>query len=205
MRRAGLGFTLIELLVVLVILALFTGMVVISLGDNSVREMRAEAERFQSLVIAAADEAVFSSAQLGFVLDTDGYQVLQLDSLTGRWRPTGNQAFTEHRVPGSMTLDWNIEGFWRVKDSYETALQVDEDLFSNNAGQVDAFGEGQPLDPADEQLLDTVTPHILVLSSGELTAFTVRFTPARDLDSGIAVEVTSDGFSMPITQTLEQQ
>ena len=85
MRAARLGFTIIELLVVLVILALFTSMVIISIGDNSVRQMRAEAERFQSLVIAAADEAVFSSSQLGFLLETDGYQVLRLDPLTGRW------------------------------------------------------------------------------------------------------------------------
>ena len=45
-KKNSHGFTLIELLVVMFILAMFSGMVVLSIGDNFERELRAEAEGF---------------------------------------------------------------------------------------------------------------------------------------------------------------
>ena len=57
------GFSLIELVIVLLIIGFFSGMVLINVGSNFNRELRSEAERFQQIIIAGSDEAVFSSPE----------------------------------------------------------------------------------------------------------------------------------------------
>ena len=99
-----------------------------------------------------------------------------------------------------MTLNWNIEGFWRVADSYQSALQIDEDFFGAAEELEDAYADS---DGSNADPLVALTPHILVLDSGELTAFTLEFGPAEGLESEIAMQVVSDGFSMPVVERVE--
>lgn len=186
------GFTLIELLVVLVIISMFSGMIVLSIGDNFSRELRGEAERFQRLVVAATDEAIYTSSQLGVVIDKNSYSLVRLDTVSQSWQPFNTQAFRMHSLPESMKMTWSVDGFTRP--GTESAPQ---DLsFGDDA--VDATNNG---DESEGRGLN-LTPQLLMLSSGEVSVFSVEFSATDNVANNQIVEVLSDGFSVPSIQSI---
>ena len=197
------GFSLIELLVVLVIIAMFSGMIVLSIGDNFSRELRTEAERFQRLVVAASDEAIYTSSQLGVVIDKNRYSLVRFDAISQSWLPFKGRAFRLHALPESMRVIWAVEGFSRPG--------------SDNAPQDISFGGGADSgfgsnDEIDELAVDesdvsdsgslNILPQILMLSSGEVSAFTVDFLAVEELANAQVVSVISDGFSAPVIKSI---
>ena len=188
------GFTLIELLVVLVVLALFSGMVVLSIGDSFQRKVSSEAERLQALLIAASDEAIFTTNEFGFHFTDSGYQVLRWNILNGGWIPQATQAFKPHKLPDGMVMRVSVEGFAMPVDDQERDGEVVEIEFGENVEPVDY---GDPENETNEVKTVDVKPQILVLSSGELSVFSVRFEAADEPSQRAAYEVLSDGFSQP--------
>jgi type II secretion system protein H len=195
------GFSLIELLVVLVIVAMFSGMIVLSIGDNFSRELRAEAERFQRLVVAASDEAIYTSSQLGVVIDKNRYSLVRFDAISQSWLPFKGQAFRLHSLPESMRVIWSIEGFSRPGSdnapqdlSFGSNDQVDE----LDADDIDASDVDPDVNPAALNLM----PQILMLSSGEVTAFTVDFLAVEVGSNSQIMSVISDGFSAPVIKSI---
>jgi general secretion pathway protein H len=188
------GFTLIELLVVLVVLALFSGMVVLSIGDSFQRKVSSEAERLQALLIAASDEAIFTTNEFGFHFTDSGYQVLRWNILNGGWIPQATQAFKPHQLPDGMVMRVSVEGFAMPVDDQERDGEVVEIEFGENVESVD-YGDAE--NETDEVKTVDVKPQILVLSSGELSVFSVRFEAADEPSQRAAYEVLSDGFSQP--------
>lgn len=191
------GFTLIEVLVVLIIIGFFSGMVVLSIGDTFERKLRSEAERFQSLIVAAADEAVYTSTELGVIVEKNSYMLVRFDPIAQGWFPFAEKGFQPHILPEAMLLNWQIEGFRRQNPDLDEAQEyLDSDAFS--------FGEDRDDNNSNEQSGEvlSVTPQILLLSSGELTAFTVDFGPADDVRNTYLVQVISDGFSQPSIKSI---
>lgn len=186
------GFTLIELLVVLVIISMFSGMIVLSIGDNFSRELRGEAERFQRLVVAATDEAIYTSSQLGVVIDKNSYSLVRLDTVSQSWQPFNTQAFRMHSLPESMKMTWSVDGFTRpgTEDAPQDLSFGDDAVDANNN---DDESEGSGLN---------LTPQLLMLSSGEVSVFSVEFSAADNIANNQIVEVLSDGFSVPSIQSI---
>ena len=186
------GFTLIELLVVLVIISMFSGMIVLSIGDNFSRELRGEAERFQRLVVAATDEAIYTSSQLGVVIDKNSYSLVRLDPVSQSWQPFNTQAFRMHSLPESMKMTWSVDGFTRpgTEDAPQDLSFGDDAVDANNN---DDESEGSGLN---------LTPQLLMLSSGEVSVFSVEFSAADNIANNQIVEVLSDGFSVPFIQSI---
>lgn len=186
------GFTLIELLVVLVIISMFSGMIVLSIGDNFSRELRGEAERFQRLVVAATDEAIYTSSQLGVVIDKNSYSLVRLDTVSQSWQPFNSQAFRMHSLPESMKMTWSVDGFTRpgTEDAPQDLSFGDDAVDANNN---DDESEGSRLN---------LTPQLLMLSSGEVSVFSVEFSAADNIANNQIVEVLSDGFSAPSIQSI---
>lgn len=186
------GFTLIELLVVLVIISMFSGMIVLSIGDNFSRELRGEAERFQRLVVAATDEAIYTSSQLGVVIDKNSYSLVRLDTVSQSWQPFNTQAFRMHSLPESMKMTWSVDGFTRpgTEDAPQDLSFGDDAVDANNN---DDESEGSRLN---------LTPQLLMLSSGEVSVFSVEFSAADNIANNQIVEVLSDGFSAPSIQSI---
>jgi len=212
------GFTLIELLVVLVIISMFSGMIVLSIGDNFSRELRSEAERFQRLVVAASDEAIFTSSQLGVAIDKSRYSLVRFDPVSQSWLPLTGQAFRLHSLPESMKMSWSIEGFSRP-GSDDTPQDInfgdgnssgsDEDDDDNNSDRIGAYGLGDESDIDAENIAQKglahkkITPQILMLSSGEVTVFTVEFSAIEAVANNYVVSVISDGFSLPSIKSIQ--
>ncbi len=201
------GFTLIELLVVLVILGLFSGMAVISIGDNFARELRGEAERFQSIVIAAIDEAIYTSSDLGFVLSKEGYILLKYDRITQGWVSFNNKVFKLHEFDEQMQISWTIEGFSRQQGDTDSRFGGDGDkLFGDeDENQFVEINDTRDHDDENNNEVLNLTPQILMLSSGELTAFTVDFFATMDVQNKTVFQVVSDGFSRPTIKNVSEQ
>jgi len=179
MRRRARAFTLIELLVVLVLLGILVGLAVLASGSSSSsRELRDEARRLAALIGVLSDEAVLDSREYGLLVSDAGYRVLRLDEATGRWdepdRSRGRQ------LPEWMRLQLELDG---------TPLR----LLDPARGESDRAG----LSREDQE------PQLLILSSGELSPFTLRLSERRA--DGNAWRLSSAGRRRPRAEPLESR
>jgi general secretion pathway protein H len=90
------GFTLIELLVVLVIGAMLTSMVAMSVAGNPGRDLRFEAERLAALLSLAREEAQVRGGAIRFEASQKGYRFVAL--LDREWQPIPNEPDLRERV-----------------------------------------------------------------------------------------------------------
>ena len=186
-RREG-GFTLIELLVVIVILGGLVGLAVLSIGNtSSSREIRDEAQRVATLISLMADEAVLDSREYGLLFDRDGYRAMSYDEADARWRDVGDRE--AHQAPEWMRLELELDG---------TPLQ----LVATVKREDDPAGLSDDEDRERRRAL-RVQPQLLILSSGELSPFTLTLSDQRP--GGSRWTVSSDGFRMPRAEPVEQR
>lgn len=151
------GFTLIEILVVLVIISIVTAVAVLSLGtlagDSAARR---SAERLAALTDLASQQAVMRSEQYGLRISPHGYEFLLYDG--GRWSAVQDDHLLRARHLGSgVTLALKLEG---TDISFPAKAKRDH-LGSGSGG----FAKGQNL-----------KPQVLLLSSGEVTPFTITIS-----------------------------
>ncbi len=184
--RQESGFTLIELMVVIVILGSLVGLVVFSMGSSSSsREIRDEAQRLATLISLMADEAVLDSREYGLLIRQDGYRVMHYDEADARWRDAGDSK--AHHPPEWMRLELELDG---------TPLK----LVAPVKGEDDPAGLSDDRD-RERRRAPRVQPQLLVLSSGELSPFTLTLSDQRP--GGTRWKVTSDGFRMPVAAPVE--
>lgn len=174
------GFTLIEILLVLVVIAVAAGLMMLSLQRNPASIIDREARRLQAVLTDASDEAVIRGIEIALALSTAdsankrGYQLLILDKDEQTWR------YAE--------FDGADSGIWVAYTS------VDEI-------ELNWVVEGQTLTPRQLDSLSKVAslsapeglrPSIILLSSGEMTPFTLEIGhPAVDYRA----RLLSDGIS----------
>ena len=175
------GFTLIELLVVLVLLGLISAIGLSTVGGgNQIREMQNEARRLQAVLLMASDEAVFSNQEIGVLIEPESYAFLTFNEQEGRWEDSQNYSLRTHALPEWLNIDFQREGKER----------------KILGGQSKKFAEGSEY-ASDLGILDDVTdtkkPNFMLLSSGEITGFTVGFQLNNDPDSRIEIKSTDQG------------
>ena len=116
--RSSLGFTLIELLVVLALIAVLTGVAVLSAG-NAGSPVTREARRLAASLQLAADESRLQGRVLGLRFGSDGYSYFELvmeepdnDTPGGFvWRSMGPVgAFAPRNWPAPMQFELRIDG-----------------------------------------------------------------------------------------------
>jgi len=190
MRRRARAFTLIELLVVLVLLGILVGLAVLASGSSSSsRELRDEARRLAALIGVLSDEAVLDSREYGLLVSDAGYRVLRLDEATGRWdepdRSRGRQ------LPEWMRLQLELDG---------TPLRL-LDPARSESDRAGLSREDQA--PRRSKRRPRLEPQLLILSSGELSPFTLRLSERRA--DGNAWRLGSDGLRLPQAEPLESR
>ena len=143
---------------VLVLIGIIFSFAVLSLGGDDYAElMEQETHRMITLLGLASDEAVLRGDELAVLFAEDGYSFLILDE-DQQWRATSDDGLLKsYALPEGIDLRLEVEG----EPPILTATSID-DL------------ELQQTDP-DEDQEEELQPQVFILSSGEMTPFTVTF------------------------------
>lgn len=192
MRRRARAFTLIELLVVIVLLGILVSLAVLTTGSSSTsRELRDEARRIAALIGVLSDEAVLDSREYGLLVNHEGYRVLRYDEADARWREVERRKV--HRLPEWMRLELELDG--TPLELVAPVKQTDD-----RAGLSDADSRERSRERKSGPRLE---PQLLILSSGELSPFSLRLSERKA--AGSTWLIASDGLRLPQAELLENK
>jgi general secretion pathway protein H len=179
-RESITGFTLIEVMLVLVVMAVMASLLTASISDNPGRQLDREAKRLQALINLIAEEAVMQGVEFSLILNSQpdaqgvvvsGYQfaVLNPDDLS--WQSINEVTYRFHPFPAGISIDLALDGDNRS----------DRALLDRQAELIRSSNTSTQLQPA-----------LLLLSSGEMTPFTMLL---RHTDLEQVVTLVGDGIS----------
>lgn len=162
----GGGFTLIEVLVVVVIIGIISAIVVLGLGNiGNDRDLQNEARRMTSLIEMASDEATLQGRDFGVEIMQTGYRFVEYEPLTGQWAEViGDDLMRQRQLAEDTEFDLFLEDK-RVLLEFEAADTVRNDDDDNN------------------DLGEDYLPHVLVLSSGDISPFVLEIIRMSDRSS----------------------
>lgn len=151
------GFSLIEILVVLVVIAFATKMVVYSLDGGVEDELDKQALRLHTTINMASEFAILNQVELGFQLDKDTLEFLVFDG--EKWI-----SFDREKLFAPMTVDERLKLTLNLED---LAWAQDNLLEQSNWRELMSGGDDDSL----LELQKMKIPQVLILSSGEVSAF----------------------------------
>ena len=179
MQRGRQGFTLVEILVVLTIVALMVGGALLALGlvggtDSAARD----AERLQSLLLAARERAELENRDYGIRLRADGYEFLAFDAASGRWLASDDRLLARHRWSAPLQVELDVDG-------RRVSLARRDEAARRDGGTRPSVD--------DRRNLDAPVPDFGVDASGEFTNFEVRLqTDARGSTWRLRIDSSGD-------------
>ncbi|MGH8273744.1 MAG: type II secretion system minor pseudopilin GspH [Gammaproteobacteria bacterium] len=162
-KTRAAGFTLIEILAVVVIIGIVTGIAVISISALGGRSAQAQvATRLAGRIELASENARMENIQYGLKIKPHHYEFLVFNG-RGNWLPLTNKPVLAARgVPKGMKLSVHVEN----------AITLPVVSTAIGAADADSSGLAEQATPASSAL----TPQIAILSTGEITPFTLRLT-----------------------------
>ena len=174
--RHQAGFTLLEIVVVILIMGVMVTFASLSIG-NRVNEdkLETEARRAEAVLKLASEEAEAKGIEIGLRFTEGGYRLLTLDS-TRRWQDYELSGPLRRRVfQAPFALDLRIEG---------KPIRLPPELTPEQERELAESAEIKSTRENDAQQL---TPQVLLLSSGEITPFTLLIA-APGLPAGYRLE-----------------
>ena len=140
-------------MVVLVLIGIIFTFAMLSLGGDDYAElMEQESHRLTTLLELASDEAVLRGEELAVLFSEDGYEFLVLNE--DRWQASGEDGLLKaYTLPADIELRLEIEG----EPPILTA----------------AAAAAEDADKEDRDEEEPLEPQVFILSSGEMTPFTV--------------------------------
>lgn len=165
LRRYRGGFSFIELLVVVVIIAVFAGATILSVGTlGSDREIDREVFRLRTLLELLREEAVMQNRSYGVLFSETGYRFYIYDPQRLLWfEPIDDRFLRERLLQEPLSLGLRLE---------DRDITLDREF--------------------DPEALEAPAPQVVLLASGEMTPFEAAFY--RDLNGGrILLSAALDG------------
>jgi general secretion pathway protein H len=159
--RRSRAFTLIEVLVVVIIIAVISAVAMLSLGIlGDDRNLQREARRLSSLIELANDEATIQGREYGLEILQSGYRFVEHDPLLNQWHELLGDDFLR---PRELAEDMEFELF----------LEDRRVLLETTAAETER-------DEDDTDLTDDYLPHVLIMSSGDVSPFELRLLRPSD-------------------------
>ncbi len=192
-RHSRSGFTLIELLVVIVIVGIVSAVVMLSVGLlGSERVLDQEARRLDSLIELAVDEALMQGRDFGLEFLQDGYRFVEHDPRTRQWFAVVNDELLRQRqLAEGLVLELFLDD-----RHIELAARAAE--LERAGDDEEADGKRRDRDKDDRE---DYAPHVLILSSGDVTPFDLKIV--RESDRAEIALVTNEAGELEI-ETDEQ-
>ncbi len=168
MKRQS-GFSLLEIIVVVFLLGLIVSVISFrGFSKGITEEIGEEASRLQVLIDLASDFAILNQLQMGLRIDIDRqtYEFVSLQN--DKWLPiSDNKYFRMRELPEDIQVELLLDNLpWQQEDELFDREIFDENLsVSEDSVQI-----------GDEEDIPPPPPQILILSSGELTPFELKFT-----------------------------
>ena len=165
LRRYRGGFSFIELLVVVVIIGVFAGATILSVGTlGSDREIDREVFRLRTLLELLREEAVMQNRSYGVLFSETGYRFYIYDPQRLLWfEPIDDRFLRERLLQEPLSLGLRLE---------DRDITLDREF--------------------DPEALEAPEPQVVLLASGEVTPFEAAFY--RDLNGGrILLSAALDG------------
>lgn len=165
------GFTLIEIMVVIMIIGIVAGLATLSVGQGPGRVVQDEAQRLQSLLTLANEEAVLQSEELAIEVYKNGYRFLVLNQAEVEWQweaLQGHPVLRPRCFAQGITMVAEIEGMpasLEQLDCAAEAVQADK----KKSGEDDTTSSAPK--KAAKKSAEEDPPRIFLLSSGEMTPF----------------------------------
>lgn len=185
-RPGAAGFTLIEILIVMVIIGVLATMVSLSISGRAVDDrMQAESRRLEQLLRMASDEAQALGLELGFRYTVQGFEFVTPDAVSGEWKLVEEPTFRRRAIPAPFYLELRIDGRLVKPAPPAPAEKKDEEGDDDKKKSSAALKLGDD----DDKLIE---PQVLILSSGEMTAFTLDLR-LKDLPTYYRVEANAMG------------
>ena len=156
------GFTLIEILAVLIIIGVVSALAVISvrsLGRSS-DPAGQTATRLAGLIELASENARLENIQYGLIIKPQHYEFVKF--INYKWIPISNDpVLREKNLPAGLSLSVTVQNPIRIPQpvSANTAASAAAAVTVNNA---QSSGKNR------------LQPQIAILSTGEMTPFTLR-------------------------------
>jgi len=156
------GFTLIEILAVLIIVGVVTGLAVFSIHSLDGRSNQGQAaEKLAGLIQLAGENARIENIQYGLKIKPHHYEFLKF--IGHAWVPvTGDPTLKGRDLPDGMKMSVNVRNPIHMPASATapgTAATAETARAPATAGKAEA-----------------ITPQIAILSTGEMTPFTLRLS-----------------------------
>jgi general secretion pathway protein H len=162
--RSERAFTLIEILVVVIIIGIISAVTLMSFGllGGDDRNLEQDARRLSSLIQVVNDDAVMQGRDFGIEVMLAGYRWVEHDPYLNQWFEVADDEVMRTR---------------ELEDGTEFELYIEEHrvLLEEEAKDTET-DEDEP----GRDLTDDYLPHILVLSSGDITPFELRLVRASD-------------------------
>lgn len=163
------GFTLIEILAVLVIIGVVTTLAIISVRSLAGRSDQGQAAtRLAGLIQLAGENARLENIQYGLVVKPHGYTFVRLSG--NNWVPiTNDAAFKAHDMPDGFELSISVQN--PIKLPMPTTASN-----AASAGNASTAGNPDATDRSGSKDANALHPQVAILSTGEMTPFTLRLT-----------------------------